>query len=119
MWFIYSMNFHLRGVGFNDCNRDIVKKYSKDEVATLKSLTSKGFIQLCDLFLSRFPLKYGNIFHGSSHAVLKNLKADAESAYVLVQESVYSLLCEFLDHKLKYGERPINRTVSKDRLTQL
>lgn len=49
------------------------------------------------------PLKHGNIFHGSSHTLLKNLQSDAESAYPLIPESFYGLLCEFLEIKLKYG----------------
>lgn len=51
------------------------------------------------------PLKYGNVLHGNSETGIKNLKTDADSAYPLVNESFYSLLCEFLDYKLKYGKK--------------
>ena len=50
------------------------------------------------------PLRYGNILHGSSEAVVRNLKRDAESAYPLIHEAVYSTLCDFLDCKHQYGE---------------
>lgn len=49
------------------------------------------------------PLKHGNILHGSSFGIFKALKDDAESAYPLVFESFYGLLCDFLDHKTQFG----------------
>lgn len=50
------------------------------------------------------PLKHGNIFHGSSETVLKSLKSDAASAYPLISEPFYYLLCAFLELKLNHGE---------------
>lgn len=116
------MNFHLRGLPFNNVDSVTVKKYSQTEPAELGPLTNRGLIKLCDKFLVSTdhtivlgipfkytyllqPLKHGNVLHGSSHRLLKNLQSDAESAYPLVPEPFYGLLCEFLDIKLKNGSR--------------
>lgn len=103
MWDLYSRNFHLRGLCYFDVSSDLVKRYSQSESPeeNPKPLTNRLLFKLCDNFL---PLKHGNIFHGSSQSVLKNLKSDAASAYPLVNESIYYVLCEFLEHKLKHGK---------------
>ena len=51
MWDIFSKNFAFRGLTYNYLDNNIVKKYSKEEVQPLESLTNYELIKLCDNFL--------------------------------------------------------------------
>lgn len=84
------MNSYLGGVYFSRADLKIVNKYSQGQRAELITLTNRRLFELCDRFLvsrqillmilNHIPtsfqprLKYGNIFHGSSRTVLKNLE---------------------------------------------
>lgn len=63
MWEIYNYNFCFRGVGFNDVNHEIVKKYSQDKNdpdPELPALTNWELFKSCDNYLVSILLIFIN-----------------------------------------------------------